>query len=128
MVFNSIRRRLSDWSGKVRQAFHHVSGKLGRGIHGLSEVSGRIGKGGGRLGSILSDFGTAVAPILQLAGAAGVPGVGALGSAIGAVSGLSKQVGQVATGVSRATSSGNLASIIGQARQLGSSTRGIGFA
>ena len=128
MVFNSIRRRLRDWSGKVQQAFHHVSGKLGKGIHGLGEVSGRIGKGGTRLGSILSDFGGAIAPILQLAGAAGVPGVGAVGSAIGALSGLSKQVGSVATGVSQATRSGSLSAVLQQARQLGVGTRGIGLA
>ena len=126
MVWNSIRRRLHDWSGKVVQAFHQVSGKLGKGIQGISEVSGRIGKGGGRLGNILSDFGAAIAPVLQLAGAAGVPGVGAVGSALGALSGLSKQVGQVATGVSRSTRGGSLAGILSQARQMGQ-TRALGL-
>lgn len=128
MVFNSIRRRLRDWSGKVQQAFHHVSGKLGRGIHGLGEVSGRIGKGGTRLGAILSDFGSAIAPVLQLAGAAGVPGVGVVGSAIGALSGLSRQVGQVATGVSQAALGSSLSGVMQQARQLGVGTRGLGLA
>ena len=128
MVWNSIRRRLHTWSGKVIQAFHNVSGKLGRGIHGLGEVSGRVGKGGTRLGSILSDFGSAIAPVLQLAGAAGVPGVGQLGSAIGALSGFSQQVGQAATGVSRAVTGSGLSSILQQARQLGVGSRGIGLA
>lgn len=127
MVWNSIRRRLHDWSGKVVQAFHQVSGKIGKGIQGISEVSGRIGKGGGRLGNILSDFGSIISPALQIAGGLGVPGVGAVGSALGALSGVSKQVGQVATGVSRATMGGNLSGILSQARQLGRNTSGIGL-